>query len=119
MVKENSPRTYGSSRQTRALRLAAKSESPTRTPFDPNIGGLGPPLRLAPLVVGIVDGLAGSAAVALLVISTIHDSWWAIACLLLFGIGHRRMMFITALLAMPFAFTGRTFSDWNHGMAIA
>ena len=75
---------------------------------------------LRPLVIGIVHGLAGSAAVALLVMTTIHNPWWAIAYLLLFGIGTiAGMMLITALLAMPFAFTFRRFSGWNRGMAVA
>jgi high-affinity nickel permease len=75
---------------------------------------------LRPLVIGIVHGLAGSAAVALLVMTTIHNPWWAITYLLLFGIGTiAGMMLITALLAMPFAFTLRGFSGWNRGMAVA
>jgi high-affinity nickel permease len=73
-----------------------------------------------PLMIGIVHGLAGSAAVALLVMTTIHNSWWAIAYLLLFGIGTiAGMMLITALLAMPFAITLKSFSGLNRGMAIA
>ena len=43
------------------------------------------PIR--PLVVGIVHGLAGSAAVALLVLATIRNSHWAIVYLLVFGVG--------------------------------
>jgi high-affinity nickel-transport protein len=75
---------------------------------------------LRPLGIGIVHGLAGSAAVALLVMTTIHNPWWAIAYLLLFGIGTiAGMMLITALLAMPFALTLRRFSGWNRGMAVA
>lgn len=35
-----------------------------------------------PFLVGIVHGLAGSAAVALLVLTTIHDPSWAFAYLL-------------------------------------
>ncbi|HZL66282.1 MAG TPA: hypothetical protein VFC29_03020, partial [Candidatus Limnocylindrales bacterium] len=51
---------------------------------------------LRPLVVGIVHGLAGSAAVALLVLTTIRDSRWAIAYLLVFGLGTiAGMMLIT------------------------
>jgi len=75
---------------------------------------------LRPLAIGIVHGLAGSAAVALLVMTTIHDPWWAITYLLLFGIGTiAGMMIITAAIAMPFVFTGRRFSGWNRGMAMA
>jgi ABC-type nickel/cobalt efflux system permease component RcnA len=75
---------------------------------------------LRPLVIGIIHGLAGSAAVALLVITTIRDPWWAITYLFLFGIGTIvGMMIITAVIAMPFAFTVRRFSGWNRGMALA
>jgi high-affinity nickel permease len=75
---------------------------------------------LRPLMIGIVHGLAGSAAVALLVMTTIRNSWWAIAYLVLFGIGTiAGMMLITALLAMPFAITLKRFSGLNRGMAIA
>ena len=42
---------------------------------------------LRPLVVGIVHGLAGSAAVALLVLTTIHNSGWGVFYLLIFGVG--------------------------------
>jgi len=42
---------------------------------------------LRPLLVGIVHGLAGSAAVALLVLGTIRSPRWAIFYLLLFGLG--------------------------------
>jgi ABC-type nickel/cobalt efflux system permease component RcnA len=75
---------------------------------------------LRPLVIGIIHGLAGSAAVALLVITTIRDPWWAITYLFLFGIGTIvGMMIITAVIAMPFALTVRRFSGWNRGMALA
>ena len=73
-----------------------------------------------PLAIGIVHGLAGSAAVALLVMTTIRDPWWAITYLFLFGIGTiAGMMIITAVIAMPFAFTVRRFSGWSRGMAVA
>ena len=75
---------------------------------------------LRPLAIGIVHGLAGSAAVALLVMTTIRDPWWAITYLFLFGIGTiAGMMIITAVIAMPFAFTVRRFSGWNRGMGVA
>ena len=75
---------------------------------------------LRPLVIGIVHGLAGSAAVALLVMTTIRDSWQAIAYLLLFGTGTiAGMMLITAMIAMPFAITIGKFAGWNQRIAVA
>jgi len=81
---------------------------------------LGPYNALRPLIIGIVHGLAGSAAVALLVMATIRDPWWSVAYLLLFGAGTvAGMMLITVVIAMPFALTARRFSGWNRKMALA
>jgi hypothetical protein len=44
--------------------------------------GLGVHQAARPIVVGIVHGLAGSAAVALLVLTTIRDPRWAVAYML-------------------------------------
>jgi len=72
-----------------------------------------------PLIIGIVHGLAGSAAVALLVMTTIRDPWWAIAYLLLFGLGTvAGMILITALIAMPIVWSQGKFSSWNHGITV-
>jgi ABC-type nickel/cobalt efflux system permease component RcnA len=61
-----------------------------------------------PLLVGIVHGLAGSAAVTLLVLTTIHNSYWAVAYLLVFGIGTiAGMMLITMSIASTFQFVGK------------
>jgi ABC-type nickel/cobalt efflux system permease component RcnA len=61
-----------------------------------------------PLVVGLVHGLAGSAAVALLVLSTIRSPLWAIAYLLVFGFGTIiGMILMTSAMAIPVAYTGR------------
>ena len=81
--------------------------------------GLGRYNTFRPLVVGVVHGLAGSAAVALLVMTTIHDPWWAIAYLLLFGFGTvAGMILITALIAMPLVWSQRKFSSWNQRMTV-
>jgi high-affinity nickel-transport protein len=73
-----------------------------------------------PLTVGIVHGLAGSAAVALLVLKTIHRPSWAIGYLLIFGLGTiAGMMLITAAIALPFAYTLQRFAQLNRGLAIA
>jgi len=56
-----------------------------------------------PLVIGIVHGLAGSAAIALLVLATIPNTKWALAYLLVFGVGTvAGMMVITMSIASTF-----------------
>jgi high-affinity nickel permease len=75
---------------------------------------------LRPLVVGIVHGLAGSAAVALVVMTTIPDPWREIGYLLIFGFGTViGMMVISSLIALPFVYTARRMAGWSRGMAIA
>jgi high-affinity nickel-transport protein len=56
-----------------------------------------------PLIIGIVHGLAGSAAAALLVLATIRNPRWAVAYLLVFGAGTIvGMMLITMSIASAF-----------------
>jgi high-affinity nickel-transport protein len=56
-----------------------------------------------PLVVGLVHGLAGSAAVTLLMIAAVRDPVWAIAHLGVFGVGTiAGMALITMVMALPF-----------------
>jgi high-affinity nickel-transport protein len=75
---------------------------------------------LRPLTVGIVHGLAGSAAVALLVLTTINRPSWAIGYLLVFGLGTiAGMMLITAAIALPFAYTLQHFLRLNRGLVMA
>jgi high-affinity nickel permease len=82
--------------------------------------GLGVYNALRPLVVGIVHGLAGSAAVALLVLTTIREPWSAIAYLLVFGIGTiAGMVLITAVISKPFVHAARRSTDWHRGMTVA
>lgn len=72
---------------------------------------------LRPLLVGIVHGLAGSAAVALLVLGTIREPRWAVLYLFVFGAGTiAGMMLITAALALPFSLAGDTFAWLTRGM---
>ncbi len=68
---------------------------------------------LRPLAMGLVHGLAGSAAVALLVLSMIHSPAWAIAYLVVFGLGTViGMMLMTTVMAIPIALTGRRSSRY-------
>jgi len=72
---------------------------------------------LRPLLVGIVHGLAGSAAVALLVLGTIRSPRWAIFYLLLFGLGTIvGMMLITLAFAVPVTLAGTRFVWLNRGL---
>jgi high-affinity nickel permease len=99
------------------------THQPTQTPLswlDRHFGRLGLYNALRPLVVGLVHGLAGSAAVALLVLTTIRDPKWAVAYLLLFGIGTiAGMMLITGAMGVPFAYTEKHMSHVSKGMRIA
>jgi len=62
-------------------------------------------------VVGLVHGLAGSAAVALLVLATISDTGTAIAYLIVFCLGVAAgMAMLTTLIGLPFL-VSRTRSD--------
>lgn len=75
---------------------------------------------IRPLVVGVVHGLAGSAAVALLVLTTIRVPSWAVFYLLVFGVGTvAGMMLITAVIAVPFKFSKSRFVRLNRGMGLA
>jgi high-affinity nickel permease len=84
---------------------------PSQTPLallDRMLARFGLYQHLRPLAVGIVHGLAGSAAVALLVLTTIRNPHWAIAYLLVFGIGTiAGMMVITMSLASAIRIAGR------------
>jgi len=76
--------------------------------LDRHLGGLSVYQALRPLSIGIVHGLAGSAGVALLVLVQIREPGWAVAYLLLFGVGTTAgMMLITSLVAVPFLRTHR------------
>jgi len=88
--------------------------------MDRAFGKLGLYQVLRPLAVGIVHGLAGSAAVALLVLTTIRTPVAAVAYLLVFGIGTiAGMMLITAVIAVPFTFSQARFARLNRSLGTA
>lgn len=72
----------------------------------------GPSPALRPLLVGIVHGLAGSAAVALLVLATIPEPKWAILYLVIFGAGTvLGMMLLTVAMIAPLVALTRRFGS--------
>jgi ABC-type nickel/cobalt efflux system permease component RcnA len=74
---------------------------------------------IRPLAVGIVHGLAGSAAVALLILASIRDSHWAIAYLLVFGVGTiAGMMLVTMGIASTFRVVGNRFETFSRLLAL-
>lgn len=73
----------------------------------------GSPFR--PLVIGIVHGLAGSAAVALLVLPLMRDAFGAIMYLLVFGAGTvAGMMIVTAAIAAPIRYAAEHSANWHR-----
>ena len=74
---------------------------------------------LRPIIIGLVHGLAGSAAVAILVMTTIADPWWAIAYLLLFGLGTvAGMAAMTTVMAYPIVYAGKKMFRWNEAISV-
>ena len=75
---------------------------------------------LRPLAIGVVHGLAGSAAIGLLVLATISDPLWGVAYLIIFGVGTvAGMMLITAAIGVPFAYTARRLAAFNRSLGFA
>jgi high-affinity nickel-transport protein len=75
---------------------------------------------LRPFAVGLVHGLAGSAAVALMVLSVIREPVAALGYLLLFGLGTIvGMMLITLILSAPFVFTAVNLPKFNWRLRVA
>jgi len=94
--------------------------SRAETLLDRTVGRFGIYQCVRPLVIGIVHGLAGSAAVALLVLSTIHSPIWATVYLLIFGAGTMvGMMCMTAAMAVPLAFAGKRFTSMSRVFSVA
>jgi ABC-type nickel/cobalt efflux system permease component RcnA len=70
--------------------------------LDRHLRDLGLYQIVRPLIIGLVHGLAGSAAIALMVMATIRDPRWALVYLLVFGVGTiGGMVLVTAAIGLP------------------
>lgn len=77
--------------------------------------------RLSPrsVVVGMVHGLAGSAALMLVILPTIPSPLVAIMYILIFGVGSiGGMMAMSLLIGLPFHFTANRFDLLNKGIRL-
>jgi high-affinity nickel permease len=74
---------------------------------------------MRPLGVGLVHGLAGSAAVALLVLGTIHNPVWGVVYLMVFGVGTLAgMLLITTALAVPMVVASVRFEQAQRALSV-
>jgi high-affinity nickel permease len=88
--------------------------------LDRVFGRVGVYQYLRPFIIGVVHGLAGSAAVALLVLTTIRNVRWAVAYLLIFGVGTiAGMMLITMSIASAFTLVGKGRQKFSRRLALA
>jgi hypothetical protein len=82
--------------------------------LDRSLGNLGVYHAVRPVIVGCVHGLAGSAALALILLTAVSDPFWGMAYLLLFGLGTiAGMMMVTLAIAVPFVASAGRFPGFN------
>lgn len=69
------------------------------------------------LAVGLVHGMAGSAALIVLTASTLSSPWWGLAYILTFGIGTTAgMALLSAIIAAPITLTAKSMTLANRAM---
>lgn len=77
-------------------------------------------LGFKPLIVGAVHGLAGSAALTLLVLAQIDAPWLGLLYLSVFGLGSiAGMLAMSGLVGLPFALSSSAMSRKHHVLQIA
>jgi ABC-type nickel/cobalt efflux system permease component RcnA len=77
-------------------------------------------LGLKPLVVGAMHGLAGSAALSLVVLTQVPTVSVGLVYLGVFGLGSTAgMMLMSAMIGLPFALSGQRLSGLSNGLQTA
>ena len=97
------------------------SKSPEHVPEHHNTHGIGKPfLRRKSYVIGLVHGLAGSAALTLLVLASIESPIAGLAYILLFGLGSVLSMGImTVIIGLPFVISAGRLPNLNRTIQFA
>ena len=97
------------------------SKSPEHVPEHHNTHGIGKPfLRGKSYVIGLVHGVAGSAALALLVLASIESPIAGLAYILLFGLGSVLSMGImTVIIGLPFVISAGRLPNLNRTIQFA
>lgn len=91
--------------------VAASPSAPT--PHSHTVSGIG----FKPLLVGAMHGLAGSAALTLLVLTQIRSVSLGLIYLAVFGVGSTfGMLLMSGLIGLPFAFSGRRLTTLNYSL---
>jgi ABC-type nickel/cobalt efflux system permease component RcnA len=73
-----------------------------------------------PFIVGMVHGLAGSAALMLLVLSTIDSALGGLIYIVIFGLGSvGGMLLLSGIISLPFVLTAQRFSAMNRSIRVA
>jgi high-affinity nickel-transport protein len=97
--------------------LNLRRHGPERSGLDNEPGR---PLARRAFLVGLVHGLAGSAAVALLVLATVTDPFWACLYLLVFGAGTLiGMALVTTSFAVPVAGAAQRWGGAGRAIRLA
>jgi high-affinity nickel-transport protein len=74
-------------------------------------------IGLKPLLVGAMHGLAGSAALTLLVLTQINSTAIGLLYLTIFGVGSIfGMLIMSGIIGLPFALSARRFTGIHYGL---
>lgn len=87
--------------------------------LDSRLGKVGMYQFLRSLIVGMVHGLAGSVAVALLILASIRNSVLGIAYLLIFGLGTTAGMMLITVSIASLEYAGSRFRRFNRNVGMA
>ena len=97
------------------------SKSPEHVPEHHNTHGIGKPfLRRKSYVIGLVHGMAGSAALTLLVLASIESPIAGLVYIMLFGLGSVLSMGImTVIIGLPFVMSAGRLPNFNRTIQFA